>query len=88
MAYRATPLESGLSPAELLMGRKIRTKILTSPNNLKPSWPYLEQFREKDASLKGRQRRDFDRRHSAKTLLDLLPGGRVWLLTKKLKVLW
>ena len=88
MAYRATPLESGLSPAELLMGRKIRTRILTSPNNLKPSWPYLEQFIEKDASLKGRQRRDFDRRHSAKTLLDLLPGGRVWLLTKKLKVLW
>ena len=25
MAYRATPLESGLSPVELLMGRKIRT---------------------------------------------------------------
>ena len=51
MAYRATPLESGLSPAELLMGRKIRTRIPTSPSNLKPSWPYLEQFREKDASL-------------------------------------
>lgn len=61
MAYRATPLESGLSLAELLMGRKIRTRIPTSPSNLKPSWPYLEQFREKDASLKERQRRDFER---------------------------
>lgn len=32
MAYHATPLESGLSPAELLMGRKIPTAvpILTS----------------------------------------------------------
>ena len=58
MAYRATPLESGLSSAELLMGRKIRTRIPTSPSNLKPSWPYLEQCREKDASLKERQRRD------------------------------
>ena len=63
MAYRATPLESGLSPADLLMGRKIRTRIPTSPSNLNPSWPYLEQFRENDASLKGRQKRDSDRRH-------------------------
>ena len=74
MAYRATPLKSGLSPAELLMGRKVRTRIPTSPSNLNPSWPYLEQFRENDASLKGRQKTDFDRHHSAKTLPDLLPG--------------
>ena len=85
MAYRATPLESGLSPAELLMGRKIRTRIPTSPSNLKPSWPYLEQFREKDASLKERQRRDFDRRHSAEVLPDLLPGECVWLPDKKVE---
>ena len=37
MAYHATPLESGLSPAELLMGRKIRTRIPTLPSNLNPS---------------------------------------------------
>ena len=83
MAYRATPLESGLSPAELLMGRKIRTRIPTSPSNLNPCWPCLEQFRENDASLKDRQKRDFDRRHSAKTLPELHPGERVWLLDKK-----
>jgi len=85
MAYRATPLESGPSLAELPMGRKIRTRIPTSPSNLKPSWPYLEQFREKDASLKERQRRDFDRRHSAEVLPDLLPGECVWLPDKKVE---
>ena len=42
MAYRATPLQSGLSPAELLMGRKICTSIPTPTDNLRPSWPYLE----------------------------------------------
>ena len=42
IAYCATPLESGLSPAELLMGRKIHTRIPTSPDNLRPSWSYLE----------------------------------------------
>ena len=85
MAYRATTLESGLSPAELLMGRKIRTRIPTSPSNLNPCWPYLEQFRENDTSLKDRQKRDFDRRHSAKSLPELHPGERVWLPDKKLE---
>jgi len=83
MAYRATPLESGLNPAELLMGRKIRTRIPTSPSNLNLSWPYLEQFTENDSSLKGRQKRDFDKRHSAKTLPELLPGERIWIPDKK-----
>ena len=85
MAYCATPLESDLSPAELLMGRKIRTRIPTSPSNLNPCWPYLEQFRESDASLKGRQKRDFGRRHSAKTLPELHPGERADYQTKKSK---
>ena len=82
IAYRATPLESGISPAELLMGRKIRTRIPTSSSNLNPCWPYLEQFRENNASLKDRQKRDFDRRLSAKTIPELHPGERFWLQTK------
>ena len=83
MAYRATPLESGISPAELLMGRKIRTTVPTLPALLCPNWPYLEQFRDKNASLKIRQKKDFDRRHSAKTLPEILPGERVWLPDQK-----
>ena len=39
MAYRATPLETGLSLAELLMGRKLPTRPPTSPSNLNPCWP-------------------------------------------------
>ena len=46
-------------------------------------WPYLEQFRENDASLKDRQKRHFDRRPSAKTIPELHPGERVWLPDKK-----
>ena len=85
MAYRATPLESGLSPAELPMGRKIRTRIPTSPSNLNPCWPYLEQFRENDASLKDRQKRDFDRRHSAKPSQNLILESAFGYQTKKSK---
>lgn len=85
MAYRATPLESGISPAELLMGRKIRTKVPTLPTLLDPSWPYLERFREKDASLKARQKENFDKRHSAKVLPHIPPGERVWLPDQKVE---
>ena len=34
---------------------------------------------EKDASLKARQKTNFDNRHLAKNLSDLSPGERVWL---------
>ena len=85
LAYRATPLESGLCPAELLMGRKIRTQVPTVPAQLIPSWHYLEQFREKDASLKARQKKNFDKRHFAKNVSDLSPGERVWLPDRRVE---
>ena len=85
MAYRATPLESGLSPAELLMGRKIRTRIPTLPSMLMPTWPYLEQFRDKDSKLKTRQKRDFDNRHLARDLPELPVGNPVWIVDQKVE---
>ena len=36
MAYRTTPLENGYSPAELLMGRKVRTTVPITKSNLLP----------------------------------------------------
>ena len=85
MAYHATPLESGLSPAELLRGRKIRTTVPILPSHLEPNWPYLEQFREKDSAVKSKQKKNFDKRHSAKGLPDLFPGDHVWLPSKKVE---
>ena len=34
LSYRSTPLQNGISPAELLMGRKLRTRLPTLPSNL------------------------------------------------------
>ena len=83
LAYRSTAWESGLSPAELLMGRRIRTTVPTVPANLNPEWSFLDQFKNKDASLKARQKKNFDLRHSAKTLPTLVPGETVWISDQK-----
>ena len=85
MAYRATPLESGLSPAELLMGRKIRTTVPTVPSQLQPSWPYLDEFKEKDSALKARQKDNFDKGHCAKELPELDTGNSVWLPERQME---
>ena len=34
LAYRTAPLQNGLSPCQLLMGRKLRTTLPTLPGNL------------------------------------------------------
>ena len=67
------------------MGRKICTQVPTVPAQLIPSWLYLEQFREKDASLKARQKKNFDKRHFATNLSDLSPGERVWLPDRRVE---
>ncbi|KAL1264137.1 hypothetical protein QQF64_004492 [Cirrhinus molitorella] len=56
--YRASPLEHGLSPAEILMGRKLRTTLpyVTRPNkNKNKTW------RKKQMHLKQRQKINYDR---------------------------
>ena len=37
LAYRSTPLQNGFSPSELLMGRRLRTKVPAMPSVLKPN---------------------------------------------------
>lgn len=79
LAHRSTPLFSGVSPAELLFGRRIRTNIPIDKNFLKPDWSGVEKhkaFWERD---KTNQKFYFDRRHHAKELRPLLKGERVYV---------
>ena len=52
ISYRSTPLENGYSPAELLMGRKLRTIIPMIPEQLLPSIPPKPVVREKEIKIK------------------------------------
>uniref|UniRef100_A0A3Q2XG39 Integrase catalytic domain-containing protein n=1 Tax=Hippocampus comes TaxID=109280 RepID=A0A3Q2XG39_HIPCM len=78
MSFRSTPsATTGVSPAELLMGRKIKTTLPTLEANLQPKWPDLDTVRERDAAEKKLQALHYNRRHGARPLPDLHPGDRV-----------
>ena len=79
LAYRATPLAHGSSPAQLLMGRRIRTPVPVSPEQLQPQWPDLERFKEKDTAMKVLQQQTYNQRHRTRTLPPLQPGQQVWI---------
>uniref|UniRef100_A0A3B3VJM5 Integrase catalytic domain-containing protein n=1 Tax=Poecilia latipinna TaxID=48699 RepID=A0A3B3VJM5_9TELE len=78
MCYRSTPSPTtGVSPAELLMGRKIKTTLPTLESNLQPRWPDLRVVRSKDANEKRRQAFYNNQRHSTKPLPPLKPGDAI-----------
>ena len=79
LAYRATPLANGFAPAQLLFGRRLRTTLPVTAEQLKPEWPDLTAVAEKEATQQDRQKADFDRRHATLPLPVLQPGDKVWL---------
>ena len=80
LSYRATPLPwCGVSPAELLMGRQIRSDLPQTREKLTPQWPYLSDFRARNHEFKERQKRDFDQQHRARELPDLPDDTAVYV---------
>ena len=78
MCYRSTPCTTtGVSPAELLMGTKIRTTLPTLEKNLRPKWPNGKTVERKDAGEKAKQAFYYNRRHGARPLPPLRPGDAV-----------
>ncbi|UYV84736.1 hypothetical protein LAZ67_X003250 [Cordylochernes scorpioides] len=74
LEYRSTPLENGYSPAELLMGRKLRTTLPIAPENLNPRLVDSQTLKRKE----GRRRKDmksrYDRRCGATDMEELSEG--------------
>lgn len=79
LVHRSTPLECGLSPAELLFGRKIRSTLPVLPKLLTPKWPNLQNYRNQQNQIKQRNKFYFDRRHNARELDILKSGARVFV---------
>ncbi len=79
LAYPAMPLDNGYSPAQLLMGRVLRTMIPQLPKALTPQWPKIKGFRKVERRAKEKQQCWYNMHHRACPLLILQPGQSVWL---------
>lgn len=83
LAYRTAPTESGYSPAELLMGRRLRTTVPTLGTNLQPRVVDVQHHRSVLEEGKKTAKAHFDRRHRARELRPLVSGERVWVRDTK-----
>ena len=79
LAYRTSPLENGLSPSELLMGRQLRTTVPVLPKTLGPSSTDLAKVSSKEDRQRERSKANYDIRHRAKELPSLAPGDKVFV---------
>ena len=82
LSYRATPLQNGYSPAELLMNRHLRTLVPQMDSQLRPTVPDQRILREKEEQLKQAQKVNFDQRHRSRDLKALSPRQTVWVREK------
>ena len=76
LAHRSTPLQNGLSPSELLMGRRLRTKVPAMPSVLKPKVQDTDQQRVqlREDEYRSKQQIHHDKRHQARALPPLTTG--------------
>ena len=82
MVYRATPFPwCGRSPAELLMGRQLRTDLPQSKSQLIPQWPYLKSFQQQEQKFKGQQEINYNERHRTRSLPPISNDEHVWVKT-------
>nr|XP_058971272.1 uncharacterized protein K02A2.6-like [Pocillopora verrucosa] len=77
LQYRATPLANGYSPAELMMSRRLKTKVPVAPSQLSPNLVQNHALRQFEDNHKTKQKLHFDRRHSARPLVPLEKGDEV-----------
>ena len=86
LSYRATPMPwCVLSPAELLMGRKIRTDVPQVKENFVPKWSHIVNFKSVDEDYKRLQKSYYDKRHRVRALPPLPEDEPVWVETRGLQ---
>ncbi|XP_014674738.1 PREDICTED: uncharacterized protein K02A2.6-like [Priapulus caudatus] len=79
LAYRATPLENGYSPAELLFGRRIRTTVPIIPEKLESQLPDSAKLRTREQDQRNHQKQNYNARHRAVERDVLWPGDEAYV---------
>ena len=80
LTYCTTPLQNGLSPSELIMGRKLRTPLPMMPAKLdqKVLKEALEEVEEREANYREKQAKTFDEKHRSTLLPQLRIGTSIY----------
>lgn len=74
LTHRAMPGPEGYSPAELLMGCKLKTNVPTLPGTLEQKWEYQHQFWQNNAVIREREAKNYNRRRKTRDRPPLKPG--------------
>ena len=75
LAHRSTPsTATGCSPSELSLGRRLRSRLPTLPENLEPQLQDKQKVIERDLKMKNANQHYFNKRHGACNLPELQPG--------------
>ena len=77
LEYRSTPLACEFSPAQLLMGRKLRNSVPMFHTELNPHWPDLEKLHARESESKLKQQSNLNLRHKGTPLTPLEPRTEV-----------
>ena len=87
--YRSTPCTvTGLSPAQMLMGRQIRSRVPCLASQLRPKPVPPETVQARDRLAKQRDKRYYDRRHGVRELPRLEPGQPVMVKVDEQRRPW
>ena len=83
--YRSTPLQNGYSPAELLMGRTLRTTLPALPELLQPDWHYITSVKQQEQLSRDRDKSNYNFHHRARVLHTFNPGDKVYVKDAKVR---
>ncbi|UYV65687.1 K02A2.6-like, partial [Cordylochernes scorpioides] len=84
-AYRTMTLENGYSPAELLMGRRLRTSVPGIESSLMSRYLDTKALQEREKRRMINQKRLYDKRHDVHSLPQLQQGDRVWIRDQRVE---
>ena len=79
LMYRNTNLHNGFSPAQLSMGRRLKTRVPCLPESLHPQIPDLDLVRKRERDYREQIKQNYDRRHRVVAPEQLSPGDTVWI---------
>ncbi|KAL3193867.1 hypothetical protein MRX96_000154 [Rhipicephalus microplus] len=80
LAHRDTPGKEGFTPAELLMGRRLRSDVPVAQYMLRPRWSTIE-FTKRNEAYRIKQGQQYNRRHRTLARDPIQPQTAVHILS-------